>query len=90
MNMTKALYIKQNIDLRIRMENQKAKWQCRGNELLEEIRRLNILASAKDGQIKMLQQHIATREAAYGQLAEENELLREEAAKMKASLEKSV
>ncbi|MRR31214.1 hypothetical protein EG834_13030, partial [bacterium] len=89
MNMTKALYIKQNADLRTRMENQKVKWQFRENELLEEIERLNILASTKDGQIQMLQQYIAARETAYEQLTEENKLLREEAVKMKASLEKS-
>jgi hypothetical protein len=69
MNMTKALYIKQNADLRTRMENQKVKWQFRENEPLEEIGRLNILVRAKDGQIQMLQQYIATREAAYDKLA---------------------
>lgn len=89
MNITKEMYIKQNADLRARLENQKVKWQFREDGLLEEIKQLKILISAKDSQIQMLQQYIATREDAYGQLAEENKLLREEAVKMKASLEKS-
>jgi hypothetical protein len=86
---TKAIYIKQNADLRIRMENQQVKWQIKEDALKDDNKRLNNLIRDKDKQIQMLQQHIATREAAYDRLVEENKLLQEEAVKMRASLVKN-
>lgn len=75
MTMTKEQYIRQNKDLRTRIENMKIARQVSEDGLNLHIQELERGLRARDEQVRMLQSYIATREEAYNRLVERNTAL---------------
>lgn len=86
--MTKEQYIRENKDLRTRLENLKIVRQMSEDGFKERIKWLEESARGKDRQIRMLQEYIASREAAYEHLVSGKASLQNELDKLTISCEK--
>ena len=76
--MTKALIEKQVKDLRVRLENQSAKFMLKEEQYKETILMLTNDLGATPGQIEMLQKYIAERESVIDRQQDETQKLKEE------------
>ena len=86
--MTTAQYISQNKDLRVRLENQRVARQISEDAYKEKIKELENSGRDKERQIYMLQEYIASREAAYDRLASEKAELNDKNNKLVLRCEK--
>jgi len=74
-SMMKEQYIRQNKDLRTRIENMKIARQMSEDEFGLEIQDLKQQLRSKDNQIRLLQSHIAKTEEAYNRAEADNVVL---------------